>query len=247
MALIRIGTAGWQLPKASTADFPATGTHLQRYAARFGTVEVNSTFYRLPMLSTAARWAASVPPHFRFALKMPKAITHEAKLRHTAKPLAAFLELRSVFGQQAGPVLVQLPPKLEFSAMAEDFLHELHEHDQPLVAVEPRHPSWFTPEVDPLLHRLGMARVAADPPRAEADGRPGGNKRLVYFRLHGRPRIYWSPYTAEDLTHLAAQVQALPMATQAIYVIFDNTAQGLATGNALELMKALGLDAPLAT
>lgn len=239
MAIIRIGTAGWQLPKSLVSEFPATGTHLQRYSVRFGTVEVNSTFYRLPRPTTAMRWAASVPPRFRFALKMPKAITHDAKLRHAAKPLAAFLELRNAFGPQAGPVLMQLPPKLEFSAAAEDFLHQLHEHDQPHVVVEPRHPSWFTTEVDDLLRRLGIARVAADPPRAETDGRPGGSKRMVYFRWHGRPRIYWSSYGTEDLAVLSAQIKALPSITQEAYVIFDNTAQGFATGNALELMRVL--------
>lgn len=235
MAHLHIGTAGWQLPKAYQHLFPVEGTHLQRYAARLHAVEVNSTFHRLPRPATAERWAASVPEGFRFALKLPRSITHEAKLRDIARPLAAFMEVHAAFGASAGPVLVQLPPRLVFDEVAEDFLHTLHEHGLPQVAVEPRHPGWFRPEVEALLRRLSMARVAADPPRADTDGRPGGDTRLRYYRLHGQPRMYWSAYGTEWLQGLAERLAGAPHATGETWVMFDNTARGLATGDALGL------------
>jgi uncharacterized protein YecE (DUF72 family) len=130
-AHIHIGTAGWQLPGAWQKAFPREGSHLERYAARFNAVEVNSTFYRLPRVATAERWARSVPGHFRFSLKLPKRITHEDQLRAAARPLRAFNEVARAFGDRLGPILVQLPPRLAFSAAGEDFLHLIHEHDFP--------------------------------------------------------------------------------------------------------------------
>jgi uncharacterized protein YecE (DUF72 family) len=239
MAHLHIGTAGWQLPKAYQHLFPVDGTHLQRYARRFNAVEVNSTFHRLPRPATAERWAASVPEEFRFSLKLPKAITHLAKLRKVSGPLAAFLEVHRAFGKKAGPVLVQLPPKQAFDEGAEEFLHILYEHDLPQVVVEPRHPSWFQPAVEALLRRLAMARVAADPPRADTDGRPGGHPHLHYYRLHGQPRMYWSAYGTQWLRQLAKRLAHAPASTAETWVIFDNTAQGLATGDALELQQLI--------
>jgi uncharacterized protein YecE (DUF72 family) len=237
--VVHIGTAGWQIPKASIGRFPSDGPHLERYSAVFNAVEVNSTFYRLPRLSTAERWAGSVPKNFRFALKMPKSITHELRLRQAAGPLRAFMEVVEAFGERAGPLLVQLPPTLAFSATAEEFLEALHEHDPPPVALEPRHVSWFEPAVSRLLERLHIARVAADPPRAPGDGEPGGDGRLVYIRLHGTPRIYWSEYDKASLKAWARLVERHAQQAKDIWVIFDNTALGAATVNALDMQRLL--------
>jgi uncharacterized protein YecE (DUF72 family) len=232
-----IGTAGWQLPRQSQADFPLTGPHLERYAARFNAVEINSTFYRLPRASTVERWAASVPKDMRFSIKMPKRITHVLQLHRASTELNEFATIVEAFGTKAGPVLTQLPPKLEYTDIAEDFLHQLHEMGFRQVALEPRHVTWFTPEVNALLERLHIARVAADPERAVGGDRPGGSKELVYYRWHGSPRIYWSSYSAEDITQLAQRVHSPGRGER--WVIFDNTAQGAATANALSLMKNL--------
>jgi uncharacterized protein YecE (DUF72 family) len=113
---IRIGTAGWSIPKAHAAAFGTEGTHLQRYAAGLDAVEINSSFYRSHKPDTYARWAASVPHGFRFAVKMPRAITHEQELRDADDLLDRFLgEIRGL-GEKLGPVLVQLPPRLRFDA-----------------------------------------------------------------------------------------------------------------------------------
>ena len=79
--LVKVGCAGWSLPRVAWPEFPAAGTHLQRYAVHLNAVEINSSFYRPHQPATYARWAASVPESFRFSVKLPKTITHQQRLR----------------------------------------------------------------------------------------------------------------------------------------------------------------------
>ncbi|HYW08000.1 MAG TPA: DUF72 domain-containing protein, partial [Longimicrobium sp.] len=109
-----IGCAGWSLPRVEQERFPAEGTHLERYAGRFPAVEINSSFYRPHRPATYARWGESVPPSFRFSVKVPKAITHTLRLRAAAEPLAAFLAEAGALEEKLGCLLVQLPPSLHF-------------------------------------------------------------------------------------------------------------------------------------
>src|SRR4051794_31096467 len=114
MVELRIGCAGWSLPRAVLERFPREGSHLQRYAARLNCTEINSSFYRPHQRSTYARWCESVPEDFRFAVKLPRAITHDARLRGVAKQLDTFLGQASGLGDKLGCLLVQLPPSLAF-------------------------------------------------------------------------------------------------------------------------------------
>ncbi|AOH86356.1 hypothetical protein AWL63_22765 [Sphingomonas panacis] len=236
-ATLRIGTAGWSIPAAARDRFPAEGSGLERYAAQLSAVEINSSFYRPHRASTYARWAASVPADFRFALKLPKTITHGARLLDCAALLVAFADQIAPLGDHLGPLLVQLPPSLKFdSAVAADFFATLARTVAAPAVCEPRHLSWFTPEADVLLAEHRIARVAADPARCDAAARPGGWRGLAYHRLHGSPQIYRSPYSDEQLRTLAAQIAHNEPAES--WVIFDNTASGAALPNALTLQAA---------
>jgi uncharacterized protein YecE (DUF72 family) len=243
---IHIGTASWTLPRDHTLAFPPPGaaklTHLQRYAHRLHCVEINSSFHRPHMRKTWERWAATTPANFRFSVKLPRTITHEAKLNNTGAFLQAFLDQATGLGDKLGPLLIQLPPSLAFDEpLAHDFLTTFRElHPTPhLAALEPRHASWFTSAADRLLRIFAIARVAADPPKGSPQAAtPGGAQHLHYYRLHGSPRTYYSPYTDVDLTNLAQTLHAPSRATD-VWVIFDNTALGHATANALDLTAAL--------
>ncbi len=101
--------------------------------------------------------------------------------------------------------------------------------------LEPRHASWFDPQVDAFLARARIARVAADPPRAETDGMPGGSDELAYFRLHGQPRTYYSAYRARGLEVWAARIRTVAARVPETWCVFDNTAAGEGTGDALAL------------
>ena len=234
-----IGTAGWTLPREVQPLFPGDGTHLERYARVFRCVEINSTFHRPHRASTFARWAAAVPAGFRFSLKIPKTITHEAKLAGTRSLVEAFLADIEPLRTAADCLLVQLPPSLEFNARrARAFFSFLRDRFPRSIALEPRHASWFTPAGERLLRDLRIARVAADPPRAPGGDRPGGWNGLVYYRLHGFPRVYYSSYDAGFLEALAIRLAKLNAAATATWCIFDNTTLGAGTSNALSLLES---------
>src|SRR5579863_204234 len=111
---IRIGCAGWGLSSAVAASFPGEGTHLERYSHVLTCVEINSSFYKPHREQTYAHWAESVPDSFRFSVKLPKAITHDARLVDTEALLDEFLQAAGQLGDKLGCWLVQLPPSLPF-------------------------------------------------------------------------------------------------------------------------------------
>ena len=239
---LRIGTAGWGLPRQWRDRFPPEGSYLERYAARFTAVEINSSFYRQHRRAVYERWAAAVPAEFRFAVKLPRAITHDQGLVAPDVLLEVFLEEVAGLGARLGPLLVQLPPSLELDdEHAEEFFAALRRLHAGGVACEPRHPSWFTSRGESLLRRHGVARVGADPARAPGAAEPGGDERLVYLRLHGSPRMYYSDYDPERLARIADRLRAAPATGAERWCIFDNTTLGAATGNALALSGLLGI------
>lgn len=241
---IRIGCAGWNIPRAAAGDFISGGTHLQRYAQLLNSCEINSSFYRPHKNATWERWAKSVPNGFQFSVKAPRTITHEARLKCGSEVWLGFLQQISYLGEKLGPVLVQLPPSLEFeNAIAKKFLSLVRGSYSGDVVWEPRHPSWFDEPADDLLKQFQINRVAADPACVPAASQPGGAANLAYFRLHGSPRLYYSSYTQDFLNKLAARMEKL--ATNArVWCIFDNTAMGFAIRNSLELTALVGHSCP---
>ena len=238
--MLFIGTAGWALPHMWRDRFPAGASNLERYAARFPCAEINSSFYKPHRRATYERWAASVPAHFRFAVKVPRAITHDQRLVAADVLLEVFLDEARGLGDRFGPLLVQLPPSLAFDvAIADEFfttLRGLHGGD---VVCEPRHATWFGAEPHALLLAHRIARAGADPACVAAAAAPGGWTGLAYLRLHGSPVMYRSSYETERLAATARLLRANASAWRACWCIFDNTTLGAATGNALELAALL--------
>ena len=232
--MIFTGTAGWSIRREQAVLFGDGASHLARYATRFHAVEINSSFYRPHRRTTYARWAASVPEQFRFSVKLPRAITHTARLKNVGEALDAFHDQVNGLSIKLGPVLVQLPPSLAFDPdSAGPFFQELRARFSGLLACEPRHASWFGKPAEALLKKHHIARVAADPAPAPGADEPGGGRGFSYFRWHGSPVMYRSDYEPERLARLAARLR------QGDWCIFDNTADGAATPNALALQKLL--------
>lgn len=238
---LHIGVAGWTIPGPMADRFEREGSHLERYASRFNAVEINSSFYRPHRRSTYERWAASVPHGFLFAVKLPKTITHERRLRDCSDLLERFAGEVIGLGEKRGPVLVQLPPSLAFDlVVARRFFAEIQRTLGGAIVCEPRHASWFGREAEALLADERIARVAADPPMAPAGAQPGGWTGLAYFRLHGAPRIYWSDYPAAAIRRHALLIHDIARTGAEVWTIFDNTAAGRAPANALALIHELG-------
>ena len=232
--MIVVGTASWRLPTPYASDFPGEGTHLQRYAKRLDGVEINTSFYGQHRAATYARWRDETPDGFRFAVKLIRSVTHERRLRDADEPLDRFLEDTSALGDKLGPILVQLPPSLMFDPwVAAEFFRPFRKRYAGPVVIAPRHPTWFGAGARDLLIDYQIAGVVADPVRPSGPVERWGWNGVHYYRLHGSPRIYWSRYSPGHLDELARLVVREPSAD--VWVVFDNTAAGYATTNALEL------------
>lgn len=236
---IKVGTAGWSIPRAAAFRFDSSGTHLQRYSRGLRCAEINSSFYRPHAVATYAKWRDSTPQDFRFAVKTPRTITHELKLQNVREAFVTFLAQTDGLAEKRGPILVQLPPSLPFDAsVVAPFLDLVREMYAGPMVCEPRHATWFSPEVASLLDQYGISRVAADPPPLPEATLPAGSPRVAYFRLHGSPRMYWSRYDESAIATLAATVRSISTAEE-IWCVFDNTASGAAIENACELRERL--------
>jgi uncharacterized protein YecE (DUF72 family) len=237
---MRIGCAGWSLPRATQEAFAAGDSHLARYATRFPVTEINSSFHRPHKPSLYAKWAASVPEDFRFCAKLPKTITHERRLVDCEALVQEFLAQAAALGDKLACLLVQLPPSFAFDApLAAGFLGMLRAHWAGALALEPRHATWFDAEADALLRAHEVARVLADPVRHAAGAAPGGWPGRIYLRLHGSPRMYYSSYEPAVLQALARRMRAAAQDGADVWCIFDNTASGAATADALALQRLL--------
>ena len=231
---VRVGTAGWSIPSAAAFRFDSAGTHLERYSRQLCCAEINSSFHRPHAAATYAKWHDSTPPGFQFAVKMPRTITHERKLQDAQELFVTFLEQTEGLAEKRGPILVQLPPSLSFDAsVVTRFLDEVRTVYKGTMVCEPRHATWFSPEVASLLDGYGISRVAADPPPVPEATAPAGWARLAYFRLHGSPRTYWSRYDENAIATLAGTL--FRTIAEQVWCVFDNTASGAAIENAWEL------------
>ena len=234
---MRIGTAGWTIPRAVRHEFAETGSQLERYAQRFSCVEINSTFYRPHRAATFERWASSVPDDFRFSVKLPKTITHERRLVGVEDLVARFLDETSALGVKREVVLVQLPPSFAFDPrVVRPFFELVRRAYAGRLVCEPRHATWFERAADTMLEEFAVGRVAADPSLAGVPLEPGGCREMAYWRMHGSPRTYYSSYNDATLTDLSERlVRASKQSV--VWCIFDNTASGAAAGNALVVNK----------
>jgi uncharacterized protein YecE (DUF72 family) len=239
MQTTRVGTAGWNVPVPYSHLCEQLGSHLERYAKVMNCVEINSSFYKPHKRETWRRWAATVPDQFKFAVKAPKAITHERALTNCGELLAEFLNQIGELGRKLGPVLFQLPPKhLCDESRTRRFLIVLRELHYGQVVIEPRHVSWFTAEANRILEEFRVARVAADPaPASPSASEPGGFMGLRYYRWHGSPDVYRSAYDTPRLADLAMKLAEEQ--NDDAWVIFDNTALGAAFGDALKMQNLL--------
>ena len=238
-APVRIGLAGWSeavsrygklLPAA--AGEGATG--LQRYAAAFDFVEVNSSFYRQVRPETYEKWAGEVPDNFRFSVKMHRLITHYTRLKNTDL-LKDFFGSLSGLGDKLSVVLVQLPPTLVFDLeVAGRFFQAFRKLYRGCAVCEPRHASWSSDEARALLAEHGVGPVLTEIPADGEDSlRSAARKIPLYVRLHGASRKYYSSYSSKDLRRLADFLAGHE--ERQSYVIFDNTAGPAGVRNALEL------------
>jgi uncharacterized protein YecE (DUF72 family) len=240
---IRVGTSGWSYRHWEGVLYPRGLEPRERlglYARAFGTVEVNSTFYRWPRAATFARWTRVSPEGFVWTVKAPRSMTHSARLYAPERWLGEVSKGLGRLGAKLGVLLVQLPPGLSLDlARLGYFLSIVPRHLR--VAVEFRHESWHREEVFRLLERWGAAYCVMSGARLPCVLR--ATAPFVYVRLHGpdREHLYGGSYTDEEMGWWAARVREWASAGLDVYAYFNNDGGGNAVRNASTLKWMLGV------
>ncbi len=236
---VYIGTSGWNYKHWANGRFYPPGLAqkhwLSFYAGRFGTVELNSTFYRLPSAETFVHWAATVPEGFIFATKASRFITHIKRLKEPEASVQLFLSRLSKFGRKSGPILFQLPPQMKADRARLEGLHRCLRRKKALrVALEFRHESWLTNEIYDLVEKAGWTVCLADGPEFKRETPLLGP--FCYIRRHGATARYASCYSDAQLSKDADFITAAARTGKDVYIYFNNDAEGYATQNALTLI-----------
>jgi uncharacterized protein YecE (DUF72 family) len=233
--MIRIGTSGYNYPEWKGSFYPAelaAAKMLPYYAARFPTVEINYTFYRMPSEKLLAGWIAQVPKTFRFTLKAPRRITHDAKLVNCEALTATFCLVAGALGDQLGALLFQLPPTLKKDLVRLGAFLDALPPKAP-AAFEFRHPSWFDDEVFQLLRARGCTLCVADSEKLETPLELTSD--IAYFRLRDEG------YQPADIEMWAQRIGPLRDRCTDVYVYFKHEEQGIGPEFARQLMAHLGL------
>ncbi|TYB41328.1 DUF72 domain-containing protein [Actinomadura chibensis] len=238
---MRIGTSGWQYTDWRDVLYPQGVPQrrwLHHYADTFTTVENNNAFYRLPTRGTFENWRDATPEGFVMAVKASRYLTHMKRLHDPAEPVARLMDAARGLGDRLGPVLLQLPPTLRAEPDRLATCLRLFPDDV-RVAVEPRHPSWWTDETRAVLEHHGAALCWAD-----RLGRPltplWRTTDWLYLRFHEGPAEPWPRY--DDAT-LRSWARELGPADGDAYVYFNNDPGGAAVHDALAF-SALTTDDP---
>jgi uncharacterized protein YecE (DUF72 family) len=225
------------VPRACSERIGGHGSHLERYARKLNAVEINTSFAKPHRRSTYERWARTTPDAFRFAVKIPKSVSHSAGIPRTE--LKNFINESAGLAEKLAIFLVQFPPRKIFDEREANMLFgALQQESHAALVCEPRHESWFTPEAEQWFAERRISRAGADPARVVNAAQPGGWQGLRYFRLHGSPRVYYSAYDENFVGKLGEQVSTL-LSTSEVWCIFDNTTLGAAMENALSLQALL--------
>jgi uncharacterized protein YecE (DUF72 family) len=233
----RAGTSGWSYPQWKEGFYAGCKPRdwLSCYSRQFDTVELNSSYYRLPQEDTVRRWAQIVPAGFQITAKAWRGITHYARLRDSEEKLARCLSLFRLFGDRLGPVLFQLPGtfRRDDDVLA-DFLSLLPSDIEPVF--EFRHPSWNDDSIYTLLKRHRVALCHPHMMGWLTDRIL--TTELLYIRLHGTEGWFKGGYSSQFLASLARFVR--DSGTRRAYVFFNNTFPGeTALENALTMKRLL--------
>jgi uncharacterized protein YecE (DUF72 family) len=239
---LRIGCSGWnyQAWKDEFYEGKPARLWLQHYAQRFDTVEVNNTFYRLPVKSSVASWVEQTPPHFLFSIKASRYLTHIKRLTDLRGGIARYYERIEPLArsQKLGPVLWQLPATFKrdddrLGAALAAFPPGRH-------CFEFRHPSWFVEPVYDLLRVHGAALVIGDRPEVKEFQAHEFTADWTFVRFHYGSRGRRGNYSKSELEEWARRFEEWSRDVD-ILAYFNNDWEAFAIRNALWLKRRLAV------
>jgi uncharacterized protein YecE (DUF72 family) len=227
---LHIGTSNIVLPSPKK-HFPPehqSKTRLGYYATLFNTIEINSTFYKLPRKTTLEKWSAEVPDDFQFTVKLWRQITHNKKLLYSDQDLLSFIDVVDGLSTKKGCLLVQFPASITFEYLEQvDMLlnkvADLNVKPKWRVVVEFRHATWYHhQETYTMLRHYDSNIVYQDIPKSKTPFQPAPG-RVVYLRFHGPTGTYRGEYTREELQAYAQRIEAWCKQGKEVYAYFNNT------------------------
>jgi len=235
MPKLYIGTSGFSYTHWQEGVFYPKGLpkakQLEYYTEHFQTVELNNSFYHLPLAKTFQGWRQRTPPYFIFAVKASRYISHIKKLKGCRQPWRLFISRAKKLEEKLGPILFQLPPSWQINIKKlEEFLKILPKKYS--YVFEFRHQSWFCREMFQLLKKYNIALCLAD--SAKWPYQEEVTADFVYLRFHGSHSVYSSNYPNQELKKWAAKIKKW-LKNKDVYVYFNNDACGYAVKNALTL------------
>jgi len=218
--VIWVGTSGYNYPEWKGSFYPSdlpSAKMLPYYAARFPTVEINYTFYRMPNEKLVSGWADATPSPYKLTLKAPRRITHDSRLRNAGELVRGFCQVAGTLGDKLGALLFQLPPNLKKDlALFDAFLGELP--PRACAAFEFRHESWLDDEVFGRLAGRNLALCIADSEKMSTPVRVTAD--YVYFRLRDEG------YGPDDIKRWADTIARETASCRDVYVYFKHEEQG---------------------
>lgn len=234
-----IGTSGWVYPHWRDVFYPPKlpqSKWLEFYTGHFSTVELNNSFYRLPSEQAFSNWRATSPEGFRYAVKVSRFITHIKRLKDVAEPIGTFLQRARHLNEKLGPLLYQLPPNMHRNdERLESFLQLLPKGLRHVI--EFRHQSWLDEEVFDILRRHNIGFCVFDMPGLPCPLLTTAD--FAYIRFHGSTGLYFSRYSDEELEEWAGRISRLAKDLDAVYIYFNNDAEGFAIKNAQTMAERL--------
>ena len=243
---VHIGTSGWNYKHWQGIFYPKGFPQrewLRYIAAQFDTVEINTSFYRIPNTESVAQWQCNTPPHFLFAVKLWRGITHYRKLTNSQEFLRRFFDVfEPLHEKRRAPLLIQLPPNQgknpeKLKAFFDD-LRATAPSKWPY-AVEFRNDSWLSDDVYRLLDDEGAALCVHDMRGAGATNEPN-TARVVYMRRHGSGEgKYAGSYSPEQIRADAGNIRSWASAGRDVFVYYNNDIGGHALMNAHQLKQEL--------
>lgn len=241
-----VGTSGWNYRDWRGVLYPRglrQADWFAHFASQFDTVEVNTSFYRIPKAETVIDWAEAVPGRFRFAVKLWRGITQFRKLQSCRGYLESFFEvIQALPTEKRGPILVQLPPNFRCNVEKLDaFLDDVRDVTAPArwkVAVEFRNESWLCDEIYRLLDRQRCALCLHDM-RGRAPVAEPNDASFVYVRRHGPSGEYQGGYQSKQIKEDAELIRRWLKAGKAVFVYYNNDVEGHAVRNAKQLLDEL--------
>jgi len=227
-----VGTSGWHYEHWRSIFYPEKLTRakwLEFYAGHFNTVELNSSFYRLPSEAAFANWRNSSPADFTFAVKVSRFITHIRRLKNSEEAVETFISRAKILGEKLGPLLYQLPPNMHRNdEVLESFLSGLPQGMENVI--EFRHQSWLEGEVLEILRKYNIGLCVFDMPSLSCPLMATAD--FAYIRFHGSSELYASCYSDEELADWSKRLADLATNLKKVYIYFNNDAEAFAVSNA---------------